>query len=67
MSRVHKFRKKEKLYFVSFATVNWIDIFIRKEYKEIIVAGILYCIKEKGLGLYAWCIMTSHVHLIWNK
>ena len=64
MSRVHKFRNQEKLYFVSFATVNWIDVFIRKEYKEIIVASIKYCINEKGLELYAWCIMTSHVHLI---
>ena len=64
MSRVHKFRNQEKLYFVSFAKVNWIDIFIRKEYKEIVVESLKYCNREKGLELYAWCIMTSHVHLI---
>jgi putative transposase len=23
-----------------------------------------YCQKEKGLELYAWCIMTNHIHLI---
>ena len=23
-----------------------------------------YCQKEKGLDIYGWCIMTSHIHLI---
>jgi REP element-mobilizing transposase RayT len=23
-----------------------------------------YCIKQKGLQIYGWCIMTSHVHMI---
>ena len=25
-----------------------------------------YCRKEKGMGLYCWCIMPSHVHLIFR-
>ena len=64
MSRNYKFRDQEKLYFISFATVNWIDVFIRREYKDIIVDSLKYCIEHKGLQLYAWCIMSSHVHLI---
>lgn len=64
MSRNYKVRDQEKLYFVSFATVNWIDVFIRRIYKDILVNSLSYCINEKGLELYAWCIMTSHVHLI---
>ena len=52
------------MYFVSFAVINWIDLFIRKEYKDVIVSSLKYCIKKKNLELYAWCIMTSHVHLI---
>ena len=23
-----------------------------------------YCIKNKGMELYGWCIMTSHIHMI---
>lgn len=53
-----------KTYFVSFATVNWIDVFIRREYKDIVVDSLKYCIEHKGLELYSWCIMSSHVHLI---
>ena len=64
MSRKYKFHNKEGLYFVSFAVVNWIDLFIRNEYCEIIIESLDYCRKNKGLEIYCWCIMTSHVHLI---
>ena len=64
MSRKYKFLNKEGLYFVSFATVNWIDLFIRVEYCSIIVDSLDYCRKEKGLEIYCWCIMPSHIHLI---
>jgi REP element-mobilizing transposase RayT len=64
MSRKYKFADNDKIYFVSFATTNWIDLFIRNEYKEEIVNSIKYCQLHKDLELYGWCIMTSHVHLI---
>jgi REP-associated tyrosine transposase len=64
MSRNYKFRDQNKVYFVSFATVNWIDVFVRTEYKNIVTDSLKYCIENKGLELYAWCIMSSHVHLI---
>ena len=32
MSRNYKFNNKEGLYFVSFATINWIDVFVWDEY-----------------------------------
>jgi len=32
MSRKYKFHEKEGAYFVSFATVNWIDVFTRDFY-----------------------------------
>lgn len=64
MSRIYKIRNQEKLYFISFATVCWIDVFIRREYKDIVVESIKYCQEHKGLEVYAWCIMSSHVHMI---
>ena len=64
MSRNYKIRDQSKLYFVSFAVVNWIDVFVRREYKDVVVESLQYCIKHKGLEVYAWCIMTSHIHLI---
>jgi REP element-mobilizing transposase RayT len=64
MSRKYKFRDQDELYFVSFALVYWIDLFIRTEYKEIMLDSWKHCQKKKGMELYAWCIMTSHVHMI---
>jgi putative transposase len=64
MSRAYKFRSPDGLYFISFATVGWIDVFTRREYKELLVESIEYCQNNKGLGLYAWCIMSNHVHMI---
>ena len=64
MSRNYKFRDQEKPYFISFATVYWIDVFIRSVYKDLIVESMNYCIKEKDLIIYAWVIMSSHVHMI---
>jgi len=51
-------------YFVTFTVVNWIDIFTRKEYKIEIVNALNYCIKNKGLIVYAWCLMSNHLHLV---
>jgi len=64
MGRKYKFHDHQKLHFVSFATVNWIDVFTRRIYCDIVVNSLKYCIENKGLELYAWCIMSSHVHLI---
>ncbi len=66
MSRNYKFYNPEGLYFVSFAVVNWIDVFTRNEYKEIVLETIDYSMKNKGMKVYAWCIMTNHVHLIFG-
>lgn len=64
MSKKYKFSDNDKLYFVTFTVTDWVDLFIREEYREILVNSIKYCQKNKGLELYGWCIMTSHLHLI---
>lgn len=64
MSRKYKFQNPGSLYFISYATVYWLDIFIRNEYKELLIESWNYCQKIKGLVIHAWIIMTSHVHMI---
>ena len=54
VSRKYKFNDDEGIYFVSFAVVNWIDVFVRKEYKNKIIESLEYCVKEKGLIIYAY-------------
>ncbi len=42
MSRKYKFNSKEGLYFVSVATVYWIDVFVREEYCQTMVSSLDY-------------------------
>ena len=51
MSRKYKFHDPEGLYFISFATVGWIDVLTRPDYKDIIVDSLRYCQENKGLLL----------------
>ncbi len=64
MSRKYKIKDEQKLYFVTFTVINWIDVFIRNEYRNVLLESIKYCQKNKGLEVYAWCLMTSHIHMI---
>ena len=66
MSRNYKMLSKEGMYFISFAVINWIDIFIRQQYFELICDSLEYCIKNKGMVVYAYCIMPSHIHMIFS-
>jgi len=52
------------MYFVSFAVVSWVDVFTRKEYRDIVVESLQHCQLEQGLVIYGWCIMSNHMHLI---
>lgn len=52
---------------MSFAVVYWLDVFIREENQNIMIESILFCQKEKGVQIYCWCIMPSHVHLIFKS
>lgn len=53
-----------ELCFITFTTTAWIDIFTRPMYKDIMVESIKYCQDNKGLLLYAWCLMSNHIHMI---
>jgi len=51
-------------YFLTFTVVDWMDIFTRKEHCFVIVDSLNYCVKNKGLRVYAWTLMSNHLHLI---
>ena len=67
MSRKYKFHEKAGAYFVSFATVNWIDVFTRDLYFSVLIESLDYCRKNKGMEIYGYCIMPSHVHIIFRS
>jgi len=60
----YRIQDENALYFLTFSTVEWIDVFASKKYRDIVVESLAYCIAEKGLELYSWVIMSNHIHLV---
>ena len=44
--------------------VDWVDIFTRPIYKHIVLDSLQYCQLQKGLIIYAWVLMSNHLHTI---
>ena len=53
-----------QLYFVTYATVNWIDVFTRNCYCDIVVDSLNFCVEHKALEIYSWFNMSNHLHMI---
>ena len=60
----YKIKDENAIHYLTFAVVEWVDVFARRDYSEIVIESLKYCIDKKGLQLYAWVIMPNHVHLI---
>ena len=67
MSSKYKFHDPDGCYFVTFAVVDWVDLFTRNVYKEILLESWRYCQQHKGLLIHAYVIMTNHVHMIISR
>ncbi len=66
MSRKYKFKNPATAYFISFATVYWIDVFTRQAYFTILEESLKHCRKEKGMEVFAYCFMPSHIHMVFR-
>ncbi len=53
-----------ELYFTTTTVIDWMDVFTRPLYKHIITDSRSDCQKNKGMELYAWVLMTNHLHMI---
>lgn len=62
----YKIYDQSKAYFLTMTVVEWVDIFSRKSYRDIIIDSLKYCQKNKGLVIFAYVIMSNHIHLLIN-
>ena len=53
-----------RAYFATLTVVGWIDLFTRRACAEVMVHNLNLCIERKGLSVWAWVLMPSHLHLI---
>jgi REP element-mobilizing transposase RayT len=64
MSNKYKATIPDKPYFITITCVYWIDLFTRLNHRNTIINSLKYCQEKKGLVIFAYCIMPSHLHLI---
>jgi len=54
----------DAVFFVTLTVVNWIDVFSRQEYVDLLVKNLQFCQQNKGLEIYAYVVMTNHLHIV---
>jgi len=64
MDRPYQIDDQNAVHFLTITVIDWMDVFTRKEYKLEIVDSLNYCVEKKGLDIYAWCLMSNHLHLL---
>lgn len=64
MNKGYTIKNQSLPHFVTITTIDWIDLFSRKVYRDVIIDCLKYCQKHKGLVLIAYVIMSNHLHLI---
>ena len=64
MSTGYKIQKQDGVYYLTLQIVGWVDIFSRKVYRDILVDSLNFCKRNKGLEIFAFVIMSNHVHLL---
>jgi putative transposase len=57
-------REPDFPYFVTCTVVNWIPLFTRKPYFDILIDALSFCRQHKGLKVYAYVILDNHLHLV---
>ncbi len=64
MAEAYQIKDQEAVHFLTFQVVGWVDVFSRKTYRDIVIDSLHYCVSNKDLIVFAYVIMTNHVHLI---
>ena len=64
MAFTYRIYNQQGVYFITCTINQWVDVFTRKEYVDILLNSLRYCQKQKGLEIFSWVVMTNHIHLI---
>lgn len=62
-------RNQEAMHYLTFTVVDWVDVFSRKIYRDIVIESLRFCQQNKGMNLTGYVIIrmaapTNHIHII---
>ena len=55
MSTKYRFSGNDQPHFITLTLVEWVDLFSRERYKEIIIESLKYCIENKKFDYICLC------------
>lgn len=55
---------KRGLFFLTCTVINWIDIFTKEEYFQILLDSLKFYLQKYNGKLFGYVFMTNHIHLI---
>jgi REP element-mobilizing transposase RayT len=64
MKEGYVIRNQDIPHFLTFTVVDWVDVFTRKVYRDILLDSLKFCQEHKGLVLTGYVVMSNHIHLI---
>jgi REP element-mobilizing transposase RayT len=60
----YKINDAGQAYFITCTIVEWIPVFTRKAYIDILIDSLNFCRVNKGLRIFAYAILDNHSHLL---
>ena len=67
MTTGYQIKEQFGLHYLTFQVVDWIDIFTRPVYRNIVIESLSYCQQNKEFQIFGFVIMSNHIHLIANS
>ena len=64
MGFAYNIKDQEAVHYVTFTVHQWADVFTRAVYVDELLNSLRYCQSQKGLEVFAWVIMSNHMHMI---
>ena len=61
MSTGYRIYEKDGAHFLTFQVVGWVDLFTRRDYRNVVIESFKYRQQHKGLNLLAFVIMSNHI------
>ena len=58
----YKIRDQQAIHFITFAVIEWIDVFTRQQYRDVFLDKVRQSQKEQGLRVHCWVLMSNHFH-----
>ena len=64
MSQGYQIRDQSAAYYLTLQIVDWVDVFTRQRYRDIVIDSMKFCQRNKNFEIFAYVLMSNHIHLI---